>query len=246
MWETWVWSLGWEDILETGKATHSSILAWRIPWTVYSPWGRKELDTTEWLSLTHSRMNSGGPRPIGAQTWTHSVALLCNSVPSQSLLLPISQTHSFAPDLENWCGLSMALMLDLILKHTYTLADGILVQPAAAPAPPAPAPRPLLPAHKSTVSQEGPGERKSARSTSQHDAGIPERWLGGGHRRWTACPAHLAHTLTPRVQANVFSHPPRSGSCFPSFLPFLGSLSNCSFCFRHPDPQSWMRLLALS
>ena len=32
--ETWVWSLGWEDALEKGKATHSSILAWRIPWTV--------------------------------------------------------------------------------------------------------------------------------------------------------------------------------------------------------------------
>ena len=32
--ETWVQSLGWEDLLEMGKATHSSILAWRIPWTV--------------------------------------------------------------------------------------------------------------------------------------------------------------------------------------------------------------------
>ena len=31
MWETWVRSLGWEDPLEKGKATHSSILAWRIP-----------------------------------------------------------------------------------------------------------------------------------------------------------------------------------------------------------------------
>ena len=34
MWETWVQSLGWKDPLEKGKATHSSILAWRIPWTV--------------------------------------------------------------------------------------------------------------------------------------------------------------------------------------------------------------------
>ena len=33
VWETWVQSLGWEE-LEKGKATHSSILAWRIPWTV--------------------------------------------------------------------------------------------------------------------------------------------------------------------------------------------------------------------
>ena len=33
MWETWVRSLGWEDPLEKGMATHSSILAWRMPWT---------------------------------------------------------------------------------------------------------------------------------------------------------------------------------------------------------------------
>ena len=32
--ETWVRSLGWEDPLEKGKATHSSMLAWRIPWTL--------------------------------------------------------------------------------------------------------------------------------------------------------------------------------------------------------------------
>ena len=34
-WESWVRSLGWEDALEKGKATHSSILAWRIPWMVH-------------------------------------------------------------------------------------------------------------------------------------------------------------------------------------------------------------------
>ena len=32
--DTWVQSLGWEDPLEKGKATHSSILAWRISWTI--------------------------------------------------------------------------------------------------------------------------------------------------------------------------------------------------------------------
>ena len=45
MWETWVQSLGWEDPLEKGTATHSSILSWRIPWAI--PWGHKESDTTE-------------------------------------------------------------------------------------------------------------------------------------------------------------------------------------------------------
>ena len=39
MQETWVRSLGWEDTLEKGKATHSSILAWRIPWAIQSMGG---------------------------------------------------------------------------------------------------------------------------------------------------------------------------------------------------------------
>ena len=34
--ETWIQSLGWEDPLEEGKATHSTVLVWRIPWTVQS------------------------------------------------------------------------------------------------------------------------------------------------------------------------------------------------------------------
>ena len=47
----WVQSLGWEDPLEEGMATHSSILAWRIPWTEESGGlqsiGSQELDMTE-------------------------------------------------------------------------------------------------------------------------------------------------------------------------------------------------------
>ena len=50
--ETWVWSLGWEDPQDKGKATHSNILGWRIPWTI--PWGCKKLDMTDQPSLTHS------------------------------------------------------------------------------------------------------------------------------------------------------------------------------------------------
>ena len=50
-----VQSVGWEDSLEEEMATHSSILAWRISWTKEpgkpSPWGHKELDMTEWLSM---------------------------------------------------------------------------------------------------------------------------------------------------------------------------------------------------
>ena len=36
IWETWVPSLGWEEPLEKGTATDTSILAWRIPWTIKS------------------------------------------------------------------------------------------------------------------------------------------------------------------------------------------------------------------
>jgi len=51
MQETGVQFLGQEDPLEKGMATHSSILAWRIPWTeepggLHGPWGHKESDTT--------------------------------------------------------------------------------------------------------------------------------------------------------------------------------------------------------
>ena len=50
MQEAWVRFLGWEDPLEKGVATHSSILAWRIPWTEepgrLQSVGSKELDTT--------------------------------------------------------------------------------------------------------------------------------------------------------------------------------------------------------
>ena len=62
MQETWVQSLGWEVPLEKGMATHSSILGWRIPWTVYmagcSPWSRKESDMTEWQTHTHTHTHT--------------------------------------------------------------------------------------------------------------------------------------------------------------------------------------------
>ena len=58
MQETWVWSLGWDDLLEEGMATHSSIFAWRIlietgAWWA-TAWGRKEMEKTEQLSTAHS------------------------------------------------------------------------------------------------------------------------------------------------------------------------------------------------
>ena len=59
MQETWVWSLGQEDHLEEGVATHSSILAWRIPWTEY-PGGLQSMHRVrhDWsnLAYTHIRL----------------------------------------------------------------------------------------------------------------------------------------------------------------------------------------------
>ena len=52
IWETRVLSLGWEDSLEKGKATHSSILAWSIPWIVW-PMGSQRVGHN-WLSLSLS------------------------------------------------------------------------------------------------------------------------------------------------------------------------------------------------
>ena len=57
MQETWIRPLGWDDPLEKGKTTHSSILAWRIL-------GRKEWDTTERLSLSLVRSSQLGGRDV--------------------------------------------------------------------------------------------------------------------------------------------------------------------------------------
>ena len=60
MQETWVPSLDQEDPLEKEMTTHSGTLAWKIPWMEepggYSPWGHKELDTTERLHF-HFKLN---------------------------------------------------------------------------------------------------------------------------------------------------------------------------------------------
>ena len=51
MQETWVQSLGWKDPLEKGKATHSSILAWRIPWTIAQGIAKSQTQLSNFTSL---------------------------------------------------------------------------------------------------------------------------------------------------------------------------------------------------
>ena len=56
--KTWVQSLGWEDPLEKEMATHSSILAWKIPWTEEPgrPWSCKESDMTQQLHFNFTSL----------------------------------------------------------------------------------------------------------------------------------------------------------------------------------------------
>ena len=119
MQETWVRSLGWEDPLEKRMATHSSILAWRAPWTEepgklqsmpgYSPWGHKELDTTEQLSLMPTAISNWGWVSTSyacfylgnlISSFTHLCPALCNPMNCSTPGLPVhhqlqqfTQTH---------------------------------------------------------------------------------------------------------------------------------------------------------
>ena len=90
---TWVWSLGWENPLEKGMATHFSVLAWRIPWTEepvahvgYSPWGHKELDTTEWLTHTYI---------INSFAYNSMAVIYCNSVAGHITYLASRKTGEY-------------------------------------------------------------------------------------------------------------------------------------------------------
>ena len=71
MWETWVQPLGWEDPLEKGKGTHSSILAWRIPWTTVHV-------VTSWTRLSDFHNESTGSLFSEQISCIHTVLLTIN------------------------------------------------------------------------------------------------------------------------------------------------------------------------
>ena len=63
----WAHTLGWEELLEEGMATHSSILAWRIPTdrgAQQAPWSHKESDMTEQITHTHTRVYEILSKPL--------------------------------------------------------------------------------------------------------------------------------------------------------------------------------------
>ena len=77
MWETWVWSLGWEDPLEKEMATQSSILAWKMPWTE----------------------EPGGPQSMGSQRvrhdWATPLSFFSFTLPNLPLFTPCTPHFSW-------------------------------------------------------------------------------------------------------------------------------------------------------
>ena len=107
MQETWVWSLGWEDPLEKGTATHSSNMAWRIPWTVWSI-GSQRVDTTEWLSRKQKEgIDIDWNRSQHIRKWTDINTLADKHVKQKSV----------CQERENDESRSWYLGKELILKH---------------------------------------------------------------------------------------------------------------------------------
>ena len=89
MQETWGPSLGWEDLLEKGTATHSSILAWRIPWTVIVHGVAKS-----WTRLSDYKLQSpnytSGPQPSVTPTLTVNI--------SQAVILKVGTSSQEPPN----------------------------------------------------------------------------------------------------------------------------------------------------
>ena len=86
----WVQSLGRKDPLEKGKATHSSILIWRIPWTgesgrLYSSRGRKESDKTKQLTLSLFTLHAVSPNSTFIWTLDYSEMLFSVVVQPKTL-----------------------------------------------------------------------------------------------------------------------------------------------------------------
>ena len=101
MWETWVWSLGWEDPLEKGKATHSNILAWRIPWTIVHGVAKSQTQWNEVGSILFSLKGLIEACCAVLCLVTQSCPTLCNSV---DFSLPGLPVHGHSLGKNTWVG----------------------------------------------------------------------------------------------------------------------------------------------
>ena len=109
VWENWLQSVGWEDPLEKGMATHSSVPAWKIPWTE-DPGRLQSMGSQrvrhDWVAATHSLFTSWATREALIQ------CVVCAFLPSQSgfqppCIWPLSlfwaEESSSNHDLYVWC-----------------------------------------------------------------------------------------------------------------------------------------------
>ena len=102
MQETQVQSLGQEDPVEKGMATHSGIFAWRIPWSLAgcSPQDRKELDTTEWLTQRLIRYYSiQNTFNLFIFTWYTKIRIFCNLINHLSAAAAAAKSLQSCPTL---------------------------------------------------------------------------------------------------------------------------------------------------
>ena len=97
MWETCVWSLGWEDPLEKEMATYSSILAWRIPWTVKS------------MELQRVRHDWGTITFLHLGFWRHGLLKWIDKSRKwflgSSLLFKLIPWRTYSQSFPKWCRL---------------------------------------------------------------------------------------------------------------------------------------------
>ena len=96
VWETWVWSLGWEDPLEKGMATHSSILAWRIPWTEEPgrlPSMRLQRVGYDWVTFAffHTKKKKNLWSHLNTIKWVHSGSSVNTSWRNDQLFIQLGR-----------------------------------------------------------------------------------------------------------------------------------------------------------
>ena len=136
MQETRVQSLGREDPLEKEMATHSNVFVWRIPWTKetvtpwaivygFSPWGHKELNTTEWLTLywPYKQLLGAGVRH-SAHGKGHEEGGSTYAKAGLSLRSPLGNPQASTP-ITRACPLYYFVLLPTPLSPTTSFGEGV-------------------------------------------------------------------------------------------------------------------------
>ena len=115
--ETWLRSLGQEELLEKEMAPHSSTLAWKIPWMEslvgYSPWGCEESNTTEWLYFHFNEDNGDLPQKIPCMYCYTQCPQPCSRPPP---------THTSAGDSRTPTGKSRTVSCGVTASFSWVLS----------------------------------------------------------------------------------------------------------------------------